>query len=262
MDKPGLQRAIPMALIGTALGALAVLILRSLQSMDPVWDAEVALVVLPFTTLGFFLWGMGAFNPKMSEHPHGPEDVHEPTDIVPAEQATFASEESTQFGLLTSQVWRVTTVVLLFTLLIFVVALLPLGLNLQTVSQPEGNVAAFETTQTFLLPLGVGEFQASQLTVFLGFIAFTIVSMLLAAAVFWVLVVGLHHNVTEVRQTDQTQFRLPAPDEQSNRTQGILATILNGLVTLLLLPLRLLGLFAGWLARVLKNGLPAFFGMK
>jgi hypothetical protein len=66
-----------MALLGFVLGALIVLILRGLQSMQPVWEPGVGLVLATFMCAGFFVWGMGAFDPKMSVHgEHAHDDNH------------------------------------------------------------------------------------------------------------------------------------------------------------------------------------------
>ncbi len=75
MDKPGMSRAIPAMLIGF-VGSLAfVYVTRALQNMDPVWmnadtseGAQVGLVLAAFVSMGAFMWGVGAFDPKMSEH--------------------------------------------------------------------------------------------------------------------------------------------------------------------------------------------------
>ena len=75
MDKPGLSRAIPAMIIGF-IGSLAfVYALRVLQNMDPVWmnadsteGAQVGMVLAAFVSMATFMWGVGAFDPKMSEH--------------------------------------------------------------------------------------------------------------------------------------------------------------------------------------------------
>jgi hypothetical protein len=66
--QPGLPRAVPFGIVGFLLGAALVIIIRSLQSMDPIWNPEIGLVFAGFMAAGFFVWGIGAFNPKLSEH--------------------------------------------------------------------------------------------------------------------------------------------------------------------------------------------------
>ncbi len=75
MDKPGLSRAIPALIVGF-VGSLAfVYAVRVLQNMEPVWmnaesseGAQVGMVLAAFVCMGTFMWGVGAFDPKMSEH--------------------------------------------------------------------------------------------------------------------------------------------------------------------------------------------------
>jgi len=94
LDKPGLLRAIPMGILGFLIGAAVVLIVRALQSMDPLWDAGVALAITPLFTTYFFLWGMGAFNPKMSEHgDHGHHDEHGEIAITVVDEFAHVHEE-------------------------------------------------------------------------------------------------------------------------------------------------------------------------
>lgn len=75
MDKPGLQRALPYMLVTFILSLMFVYGIRSLQNMDPIWvnadtseGAQVGLVLAAFASMAAFLLGMGAFDPKMSEH--------------------------------------------------------------------------------------------------------------------------------------------------------------------------------------------------
>jgi hypothetical protein len=75
MDKPGLQRAIPYMLVAFVASLMFVYSVRSLQNMDPVWinedttaGAQTGLVLAAFASMGAFMLGMGAFDPKMSEH--------------------------------------------------------------------------------------------------------------------------------------------------------------------------------------------------
>ncbi len=75
MDKPGLSRAIPALIAGFIASLAFVYALRVLQNMDPVWmsadsseGAQVGLVLAAFVSMATFMWGVGAFDPKMSEH--------------------------------------------------------------------------------------------------------------------------------------------------------------------------------------------------
>ena len=87
MDKPGMTRAIPAMIVGF-IGSLAfVYAMRVLQDMDPVWmnaesseGAQVGLVLAAFVSMATFMWGVGAFDPKMSEHG---EHTHEEAASAP-----------------------------------------------------------------------------------------------------------------------------------------------------------------------------------
>ncbi len=75
MDKPGLGRAIPALIIGFIASLAFVYAVRTWQDMDPVWTntessegAQVGMVLATFVCMGAFMWGVGAFDPKMSEH--------------------------------------------------------------------------------------------------------------------------------------------------------------------------------------------------
>ncbi len=87
MDKPGLGRAIPALIVGFVASLAFVYAMRSLQQMNPVWmnaesseGAQVGLVLAAFVCMGAFMWGVGAFDPKMSEHG---EHAHEHEDEAP-----------------------------------------------------------------------------------------------------------------------------------------------------------------------------------
>jgi len=75
MDKPGLSRAIPALIIGFIASLAFVYAVRVLQNMDPIWmnadsseGAQVGMVLAAFVSMATFMWGVGAFDPKMSEH--------------------------------------------------------------------------------------------------------------------------------------------------------------------------------------------------
>ena len=111
MKNPGVYRAFPGAIIGFFVGALIVVGLRYLTNTEPLWDGQVVLVLTPFTVIGGWLWGVGAFNPKWSEHgDHGHDDEHDEHAIVAADDSHHAEEEEfNPLGMLMSNVWIVTT---------------------------------------------------------------------------------------------------------------------------------------------------------
>jgi len=237
MNKPGLTRGIPMGILGYLLGMLITAFIRALQGLDPVWGSEAALVVTPFTTTWLFLWGMGAFNPKMSEHAHGPE--HAEGAIVPAEEHAHAEEPASPLSLLTSQIWVVSTLAVLVVFALFAFALLPTGLRLDVTADAEASVSGFAQDVTMLLPLGVGTIQASQLGFFLGFIVFMLFSLFAVAGLLGLLFYALNQGVSEVKGVDPTpeMKRPPAP-------------------------VRFFGRIFSGIANGLRRGLPRFLGQK
>lgn len=251
MEKPGLARAIPAAILGFLAGCLIVIAIRSLQSMDPVWDPGVAMVLTPFIMLATFIWGMGGFNPKMSEHAHPPGEHHDDAHdaaIVAAEGQELAEhdahhagdeEESGVFGILSSQIWKVTTGTIILLVIVVAIGTAPTGLPLRTVNQDVANVAAVEVDQTFALPLGLGEFQASQLTVFIGFVIVTMVSLLLIAGVIGFLFYAGHQGAAEVKDREPTPLQR-RPPWIVRKTGGALSGF----------------------ARRLRQGIPGFFGQR
>ena len=70
------------------IGSLAIVYaLRVLQNMEPVWmnaetseGAQVGLILAAFVSMATFMWGVGAFDPKMSEHG---EHAHEEEEAAP-----------------------------------------------------------------------------------------------------------------------------------------------------------------------------------
>lgn len=84
MDKPGLSRALPALIIGFIASLAFVYAMRVLQNMEPVWmnaetseGAQVGMVLAAFVCMGAFMWGVGAFDPKMSEHGEQADEAEE-----------------------------------------------------------------------------------------------------------------------------------------------------------------------------------------
>lgn len=261
MVKPGLSRAIPAAILGALVSALIVYFIRLAQSMDPVWDPNVALVLMPWLMSFTFLWGMGAFNPKMSEHAHGPEahdeEVHADMVLVdPADEQKAIQElkhddhhhepePERPFAVFSSQFWVITTLTIAALVSLFAFALLPHGLLLQTTGDPFGNPAAFATNASWWTPLGVqigdaNTFQADELSVFVGFVIFTLLSLFVVGGGLGFLFYFLNRQVTEVRA-----------DTTPTSGDG-LRLLVPGFVARL----------SGRIARGLRTGLPVFFGQK
>lgn len=198
-----------MALAGFLLGAAFVIVLRMLQSMDPVWDAELGLLMAAFLSTVFFVWGMGAFDPKMSAH-HAvePPEYDDGTAIVAHhadEHDEEAELEAQPVRMLSGQIWQIGfwTIVLFAAILAF--ATLPDGFAL-TVS----NDAAANTAQTAMVPIQLpfsdqiitynGEVVLfSEFAVFIVFTGFTLLSLAAIGGVVALGVVALARGVQNVK---------------------------------------------------------------
>jgi hypothetical protein len=299
--QPGLTRAVPMGIVGFLIGAGIVLTLRLLQGLDPVWDAEIGVIVATFTASGLFVWGMGAFDPKMSAHPHEPPSEY---GIILADEHEEAHEDEEEADeptqILGWSIWQVsfwTTVVIV---VLFGVATLPTGFTLQISHDP---AASFERVGYFTmeLPFGGPEIEVSQLTAFVGFVIFTLASLALIGGAIALGMAALSQGVTLAKAGIESGGGVAASDPQERNiialAQSVVITLVvlvvlyvlfyyvfigmvipqpewllvalslgNALVITLLVRyptpfLRVVGKAAGWLARVLR-GLPGALGQK
>ncbi len=193
MMQPGLPRAVPMGIVGFALGALLAIVIRMLQglgldSTDPNGFVGPAMVLGAFISSGFFVWGMGAFDPRMNVH-----GEHAEAEAVDAEPEAPAS-------ILGGFTWQITFWAIVAVIAIAAFAFVPFGPNIRSVNANEGNVAAVgyvalgdiykairEFTQEatgIILPQmadNVGGIQLSYLVLFILFFAITIFSLFLFA---------------------------------------------------------------------------------
>ncbi len=325
MDKPGLPRAIPYMIVAFIASLIFVYAVRSLQNMEPVWinaetseGAQVGLVLAAFASMGAFMWGVGAFDPKMSEHgEHSHEHDEAPPENEFALKTTgrvFASGKwlwdfawriindsprpmrfpylnlglfllnwlvnipwfliwlgifggwrfflgavAGLFGtpgailmalsclwqtmaFYAGQLFLVLTISVVSTIALFALALLPLGLRLQTANEPNADAAAngfgefvipIQDILGLLLPPDDFANQSiggtSQFAVLLGFILIIFVSLAVAAGGMAVFFYLAHRGVQEVQEIGPTD---------GNRTQ--------------ILPIRETGKIAGGISSVIK----------
>ncbi|MBL8165942.1 MAG: hypothetical protein JNJ61_28415 [Anaerolineae bacterium] len=192
MLRPGLARAVPLGIVGFIVGALIAIVIRLLQGLDPNPDAPYAyvgpaMVLGAFISAGFFIWGMGAFDPRMNLHgDHAEEDHVE--KVAPA-------------SLLGSFTWQMTFWMIIGVLAIGAFGFLPQGPAIQNVKANEGNVSAigyvrfdqiynptaeFITTATGLnllpsLSQQLADIQVSYLVIFVAFAAFSVLSLFVMA---------------------------------------------------------------------------------
>ena len=198
----GLSRAIPMAIIGFMIGALVTIILRGLQSLDPIWSAGPGLVLAGFTMAGFFVWGMGAFDPKLSVHGEAEEAAHE----------ELQKEAAQPRSILLGSTWMIATIVIIVIGLLAAFAVLPGGFGLIQTVTPGASTAMVGYTQV-TLPFGGPDIEVSTLVIFGVFILVAFVSLAAAAWVFSFLLTSLSHGLIEVQTAGGGTAALPAPAE-------------------------------------------------
>ncbi|MDX2077179.1 MAG: hypothetical protein SFZ02_12160 [bacterium] len=234
--KPGLARAVPMGIIGLIAGLLFTLVLRGLQGVEPVWDAQIGFVVGAFTASFAFVWGMGANDKRMSAHPHEPE-VDKETGLVLYEPKEEHEDEEAEISktppgrVLSFNIWQVTYWQILLFVGLFAFATLPTGLNLQTTSVAAGNTAAIGYFD-FVIPFTDTTVTVSQLTLFAFFIFFTLASLF---AVSWIIgrtMLALSKNVNEVRTAPNAVGRYSFAPEGAKTRQIPLSIQLVALVVL------------------------------
>jgi hypothetical protein len=207
--QPGLTRAVPMGLLGFLLGAAFVILLRALQSMDPVWDAQIGMMMGGFISLVFFVWGMGAFNPELSAHhaeepPEGEETALVVHDDHHAHDADYGTDQpdDTPTRVLTGQVWTVTFWTLIVFLIIGAVAATP---NLFALTISHDPAATPNAIGYFTLDLGGGNvLVVSQLVALIGLTIFTLLSLLVAGGIISAIMLLLSNGVTQVSQVSHS----------------------------------------------------------
>lgn len=193
MLRPGLARAVPLGIVGFIVGALIAIVIRLLQGLDPNPDAPYAyvgpaMVLGAFISAGFFVWGMGAFDPRMNLHGDHAAEEEAVEKVAPA-------------ALLGSFTWQMTFWMIIGVLAIAAFGFLPQGPAIQNVKANEGNVSAigfvrfdqiynptaeFITTATgleLLPPLSpqLASLQVSYLVIFIIFTAFSVLSLFVVA---------------------------------------------------------------------------------
>lgn len=166
MQHPGISRAVPMGIVGFLLGALIVMVLRGLQSLDPLWSPGVGIIFGTLFSAAFTMWGIGAFDPKLSVH--GEAEHHDEVEEAPK-----------PYAFLTDSIWQIATVLVLVFIALFAFAALG-GLTLKTTADPLASATevGFFTLQ---LPFDGPEVLLSELVVFIAFILITFISLAIAA---------------------------------------------------------------------------------
>ncbi len=167
----GLSRAIPSGIIGFMVGALIVIVLRGLQGLDPVWASGPGLVMCGFMTAGFFVWGMGAFDSRLSVHGEAEAAVHE----------ELVEEAAQPRSLLLGSTWMILTIVVLIFVALLGFAALPGGLALIQTIQPGASLVQVGYADV-PLPFGGPNITVSTFVLFALFVLWSFVSLALVGA--------------------------------------------------------------------------------
>jgi hypothetical protein len=259
-------RAIPATIFAFFAAAAIVSFVRWLQlgAENYTYNPQVTLVLAPFLMVFAFIWGMGGLDPRMSEHAHGPQESPlEGVAIVPVAEShddhhdPYEEEaKRNPLSILSGQIWTIGTVVLVVILGLLAFAQLPTGLRLDTTADPMASASSNATNATFALPLGLGEFHADKLAVFLGFIAFTMISLLVVAGLLGLLFYSLNQGVATVKTVRTTS--IDDPENDATFAGRAAHAPLRGTRRLL----NWVGHGSGAVARGLRRGLPRFFGQR
>ena len=212
MDKPGISRAVPMGVIGFLVGALVVFIIRALQSLTPIWDPGVGLVFGTFFAAGFFVWGIGAFDPRMNVHgdEHEAEAAHVEEPVKPTSQ-------------LIGSIWQVLFATLIGLVVIGAFAWLGPKLIMTDEADASANMIGMVPMELF-----GQEVLVSQLVIFVAFILFAIVSLAVVAGGIGFILNFLNQGVVESRAAAAGggTVALPAPTENRAPRPQWLSTLI------------------------------------
>ncbi len=188
--QPGINRAVPMGILGFIVGAALILLVRWMQSMDPVWDAQIGIIGAGFMSAIFFLWGIGAFNPAFSAHhaeepAEGEEEVHHHAEAEPEPRKILGYE-----------VWSVFFWTVLLVASLMVIALIPGGPGMVVSNDPNAATTAFGM---FSVTIGDLTFEMSQAVAFLLFVSITVFSLFVAGGFIGWAMSRLSKTVTEAK---------------------------------------------------------------
>lgn len=204
-----------MGVIGFLAGALLVIIIRALQSLTPLWDPGVGIVFGTFFSAGFFIWGIGGFDPRMSVH--GDEHEHDA-------EAHGAVEPNTPLTLLGYSMWQVVFATLVMLLVLGAAAWL--GPALILTDEPD---ASFNAVGMVPMELLGQEVLVSQLVIFVVFILVAFLSLGLVAGAIGFIINFLNRQLVETKAAATAgggTLALPPSDAEPARRPAWLSTLL------------------------------------
>lgn len=181
MLQPGVGRATAFGLLGFMIASLLVIIVRSLQGLDPVYDPSVGVVISGFLGAICFIWGIGAFNPLWSAHGSAEAEAHR---VIEAR-----SKEPRR--ILTSVIWSLVGWLILTLVLIIVFATIPFGFALTITADPLASTASVGMVD---ITINGTTLVVSQLVILLIFMGIMFGSLFVVALVIGSSVVGLNRG--------------------------------------------------------------------
>lgn len=222
--QPGLSRAIPLGILGFLIGMVILAVIRGLQSLQPLMEPELGIIMGTLFAAGFFIYGMGAFDPRMNQHAHEPAEGEDEHALAVAHEV---EEEAAPPGqILGGYLWQLSTILLGVLLLIIIFALLPEGPALRTVHEPTSSVAAVGTVP---IEIGGQTYHLSQLTLLLGFVVFMFISLAVVAGGMGAVFFALNQGATRVRETSHTPFKSELldnmPDTRATQVRWIVGAV-------------------------------------
>ncbi len=214
--RPGVSRAVPMGLLGFLLAMLVLVVVRTLQQLDPPLDPQLAVVFGAFTMAAGFIWGLGAFDPRMNVHAHEPPEDEDETAIEVVEHAE--EPESKPSEILGGYIWLLSTLLIALLLILVAFAELPEGPALKTVHDPLADVAAVGYEQLILF----GQtFEVSQLLLLIGFAIVMFLSLTAIAGLVGMLFFNLSRGLTSVKDVEQTALAAEPLEHADTSQRGI-----------------------------------------
>jgi hypothetical protein len=234
--KPGISRAFGAALLGFLGSMVFVLLLRWVQGVDPIFDAELAMILGAFVASFAFIWGAGGLDPRMNTHPHEPEvdaetglvlveeteeDEHEHEEDVFEQEAKVAPPGR----ILTGAMWEVVAWSLSVIILLFFFASLPTGLFLRSSGDPSASrdsVGFF----TYQMPFGGPEVQMSQLTLLVIFVFVLFVTLGVVGWGLAMMVTSMSRNLTEVQGEEPARMSYAKPTDRKPFFGDVLKAVL------------------------------------
>jgi hypothetical protein len=132
---------------------------------------------------------MGSFDPRMSVHGEEAEAHHD-------------KEPSHPMGILSGTLWQLTTILIVFMIVIGFVAVVPGGPALRTVGDPLGSSAAVGFTDVNLFGIQIP--QVSELVIFIALIIIMMLSLFVAAGALGWAFTALSRGVAEAQAAPHT----------------------------------------------------------